>query len=142
LPVDAEVSQVLTTIEKIFMLQDIEFLSQASADHLALLADLFEEQTVPAGRYLFRPGTPCSSFYLLIEGRVELEKTGGGGEVLERGPVNFWACLSGRPTSLAAKCLMQCRLLVMPSEDLLDALTTEPGLSLAILKYHAGAHGV
>jgi len=133
---------VLTTIEKIFLLQDIEFLSQASADHLALLADLFEEQTVPAGRHLFRPGAPCSSFQLLLEGRVELEKSGEAGEVIERGPVNFWACLAGRPGTLGARCLTECRLLVMPSEDLLDALTTEPGLSLAILKYHAQAHGV
>jgi len=133
---------VLTTIEKIFMLQDIEFLSQASADHLALLADLFEEQNLPAGRYLFRPGTPCSSFHLLLEGRIELEKAGGATEVIERGPVNFWACLNGRPSAVAGKCLTDCRLLVMPSEDLLDALTTEPGLSLAILKYHASAHGV
>lgn len=125
------------------MLQDIEFLSQASADQLALLADLFEEQTVADGRYLFRAGAPCSSFQLLVEGRVALEKTAGvGDEVIERGPVNFWACLSGDPSAVAAKALTECRLLVMPSEDLLDALTTEPGLSLAILKYHARAHGV
>jgi hypothetical protein len=71
-----------------------------------------------------------------------LEQTGGGGEVIERGPVNFWACLSGRASAVAAKCMVECRLLTMPSEDLLDALTTEPGLSLAILKYHARAHGV
>ncbi len=133
---------MLTTIEKIFILQDIEFLSQASADHLALLADLFEEQTVAAGRYLLRAGAPSSSFHLLLEGRVELQKTGVVGEVLERGPVNFWACLSGRPSALAAKCLTECRLLVMRNEDLLDALTTEPGLGLAILKYHAQTHGV
>lgn len=133
---------MLTTIEKIFLLQDIEFLSQASADHLALLADLFEEKTIPAGRYLFRAGTPGSTFYLLLEGRVQLERGGVAGEVLERGPVNLWACLSGRPGTVAAKCVTECRLLVMPSEDLIDSLTTEPGLSLAILKYHAQAHGV
>ncbi len=132
---------MLTTIEKIFMLQEVEFLRQASADHLALLADLFEEQTMPAGRYLFRSGAPCPSFVMLLEGQVELQKTGANPELFERGPVNFWACLSGRPTLLAAKCLTECRILTMPSEDLLDALTTEPGLSLAILKYHALTHG-
>ncbi|MFB3905571.1 MAG: Crp/Fnr family transcriptional regulator [Acidobacteriota bacterium] len=109
---------MLTTIEKIFILQDIEFLSQASADHLALLADLFEEQTVAAGRYLFRTGAVCSSFHLLLEGRVEFEKNGAAGEALERGPVNFWSCLSGLPSSLAARCVTECRLLVMPSESL------------------------
>ncbi|RPI28159.1 MAG: cyclic nucleotide-binding domain-containing protein [Acidobacteria bacterium] len=131
---------MLTTIEKVFILQEIEFLGKASADHLALLADLFQEETRQASHYLFRAGSPCSSFYLLVEGKVELQKPDDRSEVIESGPVNFWACLSRRPTNLAAKCLTDCRLLVMASEDLVDALTTEPGLSLAILKYHARAH--
>ncbi|HXK59986.1 MAG TPA: cyclic nucleotide-binding domain-containing protein [Acidobacteriota bacterium] len=131
---------LLTTIEKIFILQEIDFLAETSTDHLALLADLFQEETRKPGQYLVRSGVPCSSFYLLVDGRVALEKPNGEIEQIERGPVNFWVCLSRRPSRLAAKCLEECRLLVMPSEDLLDALTTEPGLSLAILKHHARTH--
>jgi len=133
---------MLTTIEKVFLLQDVDLFSEASTDHLTLLAELCEDHTVQAGKKVVQAGETCSQLYLLVEGRVRIEKPGDGrtSEDVERSALNFWNCLLRSPQTSDVVCATDSRFLVIRSEDLLDVLTTEPGLSLAILRRHAAAH--
>ena len=135
---------MLTTIEKLFLLQDVDLFSEASTDHLTLLAELCEDHLVQAGRKVLQAGDTCPQLYLLVEGRVRLgapdDPDGLKSEEVERSALNFWNCLVGSPQTRNAVCTTDSRFLIIRSEDLLDVLTTEPGLSLAILRRHAAAH--
>jgi len=135
---------MLTTIEKLFLLQDVDLFSEASTDHLTLLAELCEDHSVQAGKKVFQAGDVCPQLYLLVEGRVRLEATdqtnGQKPEEAERSALNFWNCLVRSPQTRDAVCATDSRFLIIRSEDLLDVLTTEPGLGLAILRHHATEH--
>jgi CRP-like cAMP-binding protein len=131
---------MLTTIEKIFLLQDLDLFTQASADHLALLADLCEELRLNAGQSVFRAGDPSSQLYLLIQGKVRIENPSEGMLEVDSGAIGLWSCLAGRPHESTAGCVSEAQFLVIRGEDFLDVLMTEPGLGLAILQHHAAAH--
>jgi CRP-like cAMP-binding protein len=131
---------MLTTIEKILLLQDVDPFTLASADHLALLAGLCEELQFGAEQTLFQAGDSPVQLYLLLEGEVRLVKPGEGPVEVDGGIIGFWSCLTGNLHTTSATCLSDSQFLVIRTEDFLDVLMTEPGLSLAILQHHAQKH--
>ena len=129
-------SVMLTTIEKVLLLQDLGILSFAATDHLAQLAPLCREKTYPPGETLVRKGDPHSELCLLVQGRVRLEDSENQ-ETIEKCALDFWSCLAQGAHEVTARSVEDCTVLWVPFEDLVDLLSSEPELSWAILKYHA-----
>jgi len=124
---------MLTTIEKIFLLQDIDLFAGSSTDHLASLAAVAEEQSVRAGQVVFKAGDPADNLYTVVEGRVRLDD-GVAGQEVEKSVLGVWSCLAGKPYRNTATALDDCRLLSISAGELLEVLGTEPDLAVALLQ--------
>ncbi|KRT77351.1 MAG: hypothetical protein XU14_C0014G0003 [Armatimonadetes bacterium CSP1-3] len=82
----------LTKKEKIAWLRTVPLFKEVSPRSLALIADKVTVIEYPAGRYIVRQGQVGTGCYLIIRGRVRVERSG---EALSRlGPGDFFGELS------------------------------------------------
>ena len=126
--------KMLKTIEKALLLQEVDFLGFASADHLMQLAEAGGVETFRKGEAIVREGDPSLTLYILLLGEMsEL----AGGPALEKTALNLHSCLTGSPQERDCVCGQDCTVLTIATADLLDLLAGEPELSLALLKYFA-----
>jgi hypothetical protein len=126
---------MLKTIEKALLLQEIDILKFASTDHLIQLAEAGHEEIIKKGTIIAPAGEPSLNCYLLLLGRVAPERAEN--PILEKTAVNLFSCLAGNSPRYSHVCLEDCTVLTISTTDLLDLLSGEPELSLALLKYFA-----
>ena len=82
----------LTKKEKIAWLRTVPLFKEVSPRSLALIADKVTVIEYPAGRYIVRQGQVGTGCYLIIRGRVRVERSG---EALSRlGPGDFFGEIS------------------------------------------------
>ena len=124
---------MLKAIEKALLLQELDLLRFASADHLMLLAEAGREVVFRKGEAVFRAGDPSSTLYLLLLGRAAVE--GEDGCVVEKTALGLRSCLTDCSYFVGYTCIEDCTVLAFETADLLDFLAGEPELSLALLKY-------
>ena len=74
---------MLTTIEKVITLQEVDVFEHLTTEDLAHLAFIAEEIEYPEGTLIFREGSLADSMYLVLEGRVLLQQ--GEQEVMVAG---------------------------------------------------------
>lgn len=125
---------MLTVIEKVLLLQDIDFFELGYTEHLAQLAAICKETQVSAGTVLFREGEPCKRFQLVIKGGVTLEKSGYSTTTIKKGGLDFWSFFSEAPHQFTATAASSTDLLTVSFEDAADLLTAEPEFCWAVLK--------
>lgn len=128
---------MLTHIEKVLLLQDLDLFSLVSTEHLSHLAALCAEMEAEANSVLFKQGDPCLKLHLLVEGRVSLQDGVGASVLVEKCGLDFWSFFAHQPHLFTARCLEKCTVLSVAFEDLGDLLTAEPEFCWAILRYLA-----
>jgi hypothetical protein len=126
---------MLKTIEKALLLQEIDILKFASTDHLMQLAEAGHEEIFKKGAILAPAGEPSLNCYLLLLGCIAPE--GAEKPIMQKTAVNLFPCLAGTSPRFGYACLEDCTVLAISTTDLLDLLSGEPELSLALLKYFA-----
>ncbi|HLE21016.1 MAG TPA: cyclic nucleotide-binding domain-containing protein, partial [Vicinamibacteria bacterium] len=65
-----------TVVEKVLFLQNVDLLSAARTEDLALLASISEEVLYPRNAWIFKEGQQADGLYVIIRGRVGLSKDG------------------------------------------------------------------
>lgn len=126
---------MLTTVEKVLFLQDVDIFESTSTDDLARIAAVFEERETPAGEILFREGEMADAMYMVIEGRVRLTREGR--EVMSAGPRDVfgtWALFDDEPRVVTAAALEETRLLRLEKENFIDLLADYVDITRSILK--------
>ena len=63
---------MLTTVEKVIFLQDIDFFEFTQTEDLAYIAAITEEVRIKAGSTIYKEGEDSDSMYLVLDGRVRL----------------------------------------------------------------------
>lgn len=82
----------MTKKEKVALLRKVPMFAEMSPRTLGLIADKVTEIEFPAGRYIVRQGQVGTGCYLIVSGRVRVERSG---EALNRlGPGDFFGELS------------------------------------------------
>ena len=66
----------LTTIEKVIFLKSVDIFEHATVEQLGRIAALTEEVHFEPGEIIFNEGEPGDAFYLLLSGRVFIERNG------------------------------------------------------------------
>lgn len=127
---------MLTTVEKVLLLQDLEIFGFVSTEHLAQLAAVCEEAEWPARETLFRQGEPSAKLHLLVEGQVKIEGLGNN-RIVEKTALDFWSFFAQSKHQLTAQTVEKCATLVLSFDDLVDILTAEAEFAWALLKYLA-----
>jgi len=129
---------MLKAIEKALLLQEFELLRFASTDLLMHLAAVSHEEAFRAGETLLRMDEPATRLLLLVLGDAAFE--GSEKCLLRKTALNLWPCLAGARQPATCRCVTDCTVLTLAAEDLMDLLSDEPELSLALLRYSARQH--
>ncbi len=65
---------MLSTIEKVLLLQDVEILKSVSTEHLGHVAAITEEIEFQEGEIIYNEGESATSMYVVISGEIRLHR--------------------------------------------------------------------
>jgi AAA family ATP:ADP antiporter len=131
---DPAETDVMDTIEKVFLLQNVDLLQGARSGHLATLATIAEEVDAPAGTALLRQGEPADALYVVVRGAVELKGVGGSLTAEEGAAFGTWALIDHAPSVVEARATASTRLLRISREDFHDLVGDHPELAIGLLQ--------
>ena len=126
---------MLTVVEKVLFLQEVDIFETALTEDLAHIAAITEEAEFTAGDDIYREGDISDSMYLVIEGRVRLHQAGQ--EVLialPKSAFGTWALFDDEPRVVTATTLEATRLLKIDREDFYDLLADHTRITQNVLK--------
>ncbi len=115
---------MLTILEKVLLLQNVDLFSQVTSEQLSYLAGIAAEIEVPPGRVLYAEGDAPDGLYVVISGSVLMRR---GREEIDRigpnGTFGLWALFDDEPRLTTAESVEETRLLFVPREDFYDVLS-------------------
>ncbi len=126
---------MLTTIEKVIFLQDIDIFKHTPTEDLAHIAAITREVNVSEDVVLFREGEIPDAIYMVIEGAVRLHKAGS--EVMIAGSKDAfgtWALVDDEPRVVTATTIERSLLLKINREDFFDLLSDNIGITQSLFK--------
>lgn len=126
---------MLTVIEKVIFLQNVDVFAKVPTEQLAFLAAITEEVTVSAGDSLYRKGDASDALYLVLEGSVRLHREDE--EIAVAGPkeaFGTWALFDDEPRVVSATAVEDCRLLRVDSDEFIDLLADHVQITQGVLK--------
>ncbi len=126
---------MLTTVEKVIFLQDIDIFEFTSTEDLSYIAAITDEVEFQADELIFEEGEISDAMYMVIEGKVRL--TRGSQEVMvaqQKDVFGTWALFDDEPRVATAKTLENSRLLHIDKEDFIDLLADHVAITQSVLK--------
>lgn len=127
-------SSEMNLIEKVFLLQQVDLLSDARAEHLALLASVAEEISVAGGTVLIRQDEPTEAMYVVIRGAVELRRADEVLTARDGTAFGTWALIDESPSLVEARAVEPSELLRLTREDFYDLLADHAELARGLLR--------
>ena len=115
-------------------LRGIPILADLDAGLLAELSRSFTTELLSKDRYVFHEGDSGGKFFILVRGTIEVLKATAAGatrrvEVLQDGDAfGEQALLMNAPRSASARCLAECTLLVLTSDQFQKLIEKAPAL--------------
>ncbi len=126
---------MLTVIDKVIFLQNVDLFSEVASEQLAYLAAIADEFPVTAGEVVYRQHEPSDAMYLVVTGRVRLHR--GDQDVLIAGPktpFGPWALFDDEPRVTAATAVEDGELLRIDREDFIEVLADHVLVTQGVLK--------
>ncbi len=126
---------MLTVIEKVIFLQNVEEFSEVSTEQLAHIAAIAEEVSFPHGETIYKDQDPAETTYLILEGQVRLHrndlvvKVAGSNETF-----GSWALFDDEPRMTSATAIEETRALRIDKEEFIDLLADNVQITQGILK--------
>ena len=126
---------MLTTIEKVIALQDVDIFSEVSSEELSYLAAIVSEVQHPDGDAIYHEKDAADSMYLVVEGQVRLHRNGMEITVAKTGEAfGTWALFDDEPRVPAATAVGESRVLRLDKEDFIDMLADNVEITQGVLK--------
>ena len=126
---------MLTTVEKVILLQDVDIFEHTSTEDLSHIAAIAEEIDYKTNDVIYREDEISDSMYVVIDGKVRL--TRGEKEVMVAGTMEAfgtWALFDDEPRVATATALEMSQLLRLDKEDFIDLLADHVAITQSILK--------
>jgi CRP/FNR family transcriptional regulator, cyclic AMP receptor protein len=117
------------------LIRNVPLFAELNRREVATLAKLLEEVDVPAGRAIIRQGRRGSEFFIILDGRVRIERDGN--VLSELGPGDFLgeiALVDGRPRTASAITEEPSRLFVLTSQSFNSMLRLHPAVESKVLR--------
>jgi len=126
---------MLTTVEKVIFLQDIDIFESTTTENLAHIAAITEEVEFKKEQAIFKEGEFSDALYLVIDGQIRLERENKL-VMIAKGKDVFgtWALFDDEPRVVTATTLEESHLLKIDKEDFVDLLADHVQITQAILK--------
>jgi CRP-like cAMP-binding protein len=126
---------MLTLVEKVFFLQDIDIFQNTTTEDLSYLAAITEEISYTKETQIFREGDISDSLYIVVEGTVRLHRGGENVMVANKKDVfGTWALFDDEPRVVTATTLEDCILLRLDKEEFYDLLADHSQITQGVLK--------
>jgi CRP-like cAMP-binding protein len=119
---------------KVEALKRVSLFSQLTPKELKFIASRADEVSAPAGRQLTRQGRPGDSFYVLLDGEVEVDVDGKKRANLKAG--DFFGEISMLDRGVGTATLVTktpVRMMVMSHAQFRDAIKTSDALLVKVL---------
>ncbi|MCB0276684.1 MAG: Crp/Fnr family transcriptional regulator [Calditrichaeota bacterium] len=126
---------MLTIIEKVIFLQNVEVFRDVATEDLAYLAAIAEEVDFAEGAVIFEESQPSDSLFLVLEGLVKLNRNGA--EIAEAGQeeaFGTWALFDEAPRVVTATAAIPTRLLRIDREEFFDLLADHTNITQGVFK--------
>jgi CRP/FNR family transcriptional regulator, cyclic AMP receptor protein len=129
----------LTVIEKIIFLKSVDIFEHATIEQLGRIAGLTEEVHFEPGETIFNEGEPGDAFYLLLSGRVLIERNGNPfREMKEKEAFGTLEVLDFHPRAVTAKAVDQVRALKLNGQEFHDLLSLDIEMVEAVFRMLCG----
>jgi CRP-like cAMP-binding protein len=116
----------LTTIEKVIFLKSVDIFEHATIEQLGRIAGLTEEARFESGQTIFKEGEPGDALYLVLSGRVLIERNGITiREINERDAFGTLEVLDFHPRAATAKAAGPVRALKVGGRQFHDLLSLD-----------------
>jgi CRP-like cAMP-binding protein len=126
---------MLTVVEKVIFLQDVDIFEYTSTEDLAHVAAITEEVSFKENVIIYKEGEISDSMYLVIEGKVAIQRDGR--DILVAGKKEVfgtWSLFDDTPRVATAISLEESRLLKISKDDFFDLLADQIQITQGILK--------
>ncbi len=127
---------MLTILEKVLLLQNVDLFSRVASEDLSHLAGIAAEIEASPGRVLYAEGDPPDGLYVVISGSVLMRRSG---EEIDRIAPNaafgIWALFDDEPRLATAAAVGDTRLLFLPRDDFYDILSDHVEMVEALFKH-------
>jgi len=126
---------MLTVMEKVALLQNVEVFHAVPTQSLARVAAIAQEVDFAARQALFNDNEAADSMFVLLEGEVVLARPGREGKKLGSGQVaGLLAFLAGDSEPESAVATQPVRALRFDQEDFYDAMAEDFNLTRGMLR--------
>lgn len=126
---------MLSLVEKVMFLQNVDVFSHVPTEQLAYLAAIAEEVSCTVDDRLYEQDQPSDCMYLVLEGAVRLHR--GATEVTtaqDKEAFGTWALFDDEPRMVSATCTQDAHLLKVDKDDFIEVLADNVQLTQGILK--------
>jgi CRP-like cAMP-binding protein len=127
---------MLTNLEKILLLQNVDAFSHVTLEQLSYLAASAQEISVPACRQLYAEGDVSDGLYIVISGSVCMRRSKQEiDRILPNGAFGVWALFDDEARMTTAESVEESRLLFIQREEFYDVLSDHVEIVAGIFKH-------
>lgn len=126
---------MLTVVEKVIFLQNIDVFSEVPTEQLASLAAIAEEVSYLKGDVIYKENEYSDALYLVLDGRVRLHRDDKDIAVAEnKEAFGTWALFDEEVRLVTATAEEDSHLLRIDREDFVDLLADQVQIAQGVIK--------
>ena len=126
---------MLTPVDKVLCLQTVDVFKHATTEMLSYIGSIASEVELAQGHLIFREDDVSDAMYIVVQGRVRLEKSGENVMVVSPGQsFGTWAIFDNQPRVMTATAMEDVYLLKIRSDDFYDLLSEQQEITPVIFK--------
>ncbi len=126
---------MLTTVEKVLALKNVELFSDIPGDVLADIAFVIEEVTYDRGAYIVHEGDLGHELFIIVRGEVEVVSGGRKIDTIrENGYFGEMAILDSQPRSADVVAVTDVTLLKIARDDFYEIMKQRDEVAIGIIK--------
>lgn len=126
---------MLTVVEKVILLQEVDIFSEVPTEQLSYLAAIATEEEFEAGAVIYQAQEPAAAMFVVVEGQVRLHRGAMEINVAGQGEAfGSWALFDDEPRVTAATPLVPTQVLRLDKDDFIDLLADNVRITQGVLK--------
>jgi len=116
----------MTVVERAVALRSVDAFRRVPIDQLAHVAAVAREQALSKGETLFREGDPPESLFVVLDGRIQLQRSGEVFAEAKAGePLGTWSLFIDHPRRATATVVEEARMLVLDRDEFYEVLAEQ-----------------
>ena len=130
---------MLTRVERVLALKNIELFHDIPGEVLADIAALLEEETFEKGQYIVNEGDLGKELFMIVKGEVEVVAGGNVVAIMKEGAgFGEMALIDSQPRSADIIARNDVLVLKMESDDFLEILKQRDEVALGVIRVLTG----